>query len=182
MGQPNINDQLIEQLRRKEKAAVKKLYETNFRNCVKMVVNDKGTFTDAEEVFQSAIFSLLLKLEDPNFTIKSSLFGYIKQTCFNIWIKTKTKNRKNVELDSRLEVVEESNTLHESAQKDAQLLKMRQCLKKATDTCRQLLEYTFFEKLSDKEVAPLMGLKLNYVRVKRNRCIAAMKKCMEKKV
>ena len=180
MGQNNINNQLIEQLRRKEKEAVKKLYDMNFRNCVKMVLSDKGTFSDAEEVFQSAIYSLILKLENPDFTIKSSLFGYIKQTCFNIWVKTKVKNQKKVELDPRMEILDEATTPYIAAQKDATMLKMRQCLKKVTDSCRQLLEYTFFEKLSDKEIAPLMGLQLNFVRVKRHRCIAAMKKCMEK--
>ncbi|MEL6922858.1 MAG: sigma-70 family RNA polymerase sigma factor, partial [Bacteroidota bacterium] len=170
---------LLLRIRRGESKAVKELYEQTFDSSARVVLRDGGSFQDAEEVFQEAVFSLMIKLERPEFRVRSSLKSYLSQSCFNIWVKTKRAQRllQDLEITPLNQLVSEDN-VDALTEKEQRFLQMEACLDKASAACQRLLRLTFFEKKSDEEIAPILNYSKQFVKNKRRRCMEALRKCM----
>ncbi len=170
---------LLDRLRSGEKAAVKELYEQYYHHCKWVVLNGGGSDDDAQDVFQQVVFSLWEKLERADFEIKSTLKGYLYNACKYIWWDIKKKD-KGVSLDHIKEIADEDGIAAKTAE-EKRYEQLYACIELLGGECKTLLERTYFENLSDKEIAPQFGLKVNYVRIKRKRCMDRVKKCIEQK-
>ena len=173
-----FDTQMIASIRKGDQRAIKEIYKKLFRPCCYPVFNDKGSLDDAREVFQEAFISLLAKLKDPDFVIKSSLQAYLRQSCFHIWLKMRRKSRRQSNTDpNEMIIADDQSDLEAKKIKEDRIDKLNSCIKKAPDKCRQLLQLYFFEKKKDKEIAPIMGYSEDFVKNKRRRCINGLKKC-----
>ena len=73
----------------------KKLYNSLFPKILSFVRLNKGTKEDAEEIFQNAIFQIIVRAKTKGLHIESSLHGYIFIVCRNLWFQElKTRNKK----------------------------------------------------------------------------------------
>ena len=171
---------IFERLKRKEKGAFTEIYTQYFYTCTKSIINDSGDINDAREVFQEALFSLVLKLQNPNFVIKHSVKGYLSRSCFYIWIKAKQDRRKQMSAGYSIIVNEQHDfiELEEEDTKESLRVKMYQCIKKLGNKCNQLLMLSFFEKKSDADIALIMAYQKGFVKQKRYRCVEQLRKCV----
>ena len=177
---PEDQSKLLDQVRAGNRSATKKLYQQLFRPCSYPVFSDNGDVEDAKEVFQEAFVSLLVKLKDPTFKVKSNLQGYLKQACFNIWVKKKRERRKENPLDTtEMDVPDDQDDLQLKEAREEQFEQMYKCLSKSSEDCQKLLRLFFYEKKRDKEIAEIMNYGVSFVRNKRQRCIKALRKCMD---
>ena len=69
------------------------IYKKNFPSVLSFVKRNKGTYEDAEEVFQDALFQLTVRMKVRSFEIKSTFEGYLFTVCKNLWRK-ELNNRK----------------------------------------------------------------------------------------
>jgi len=173
--------QLLNGLRNRDKNAIAQVFEEYFKPCAKVVLKDGGTVDDAREVFHQVIYSLIKKLETPDFTIKSNLKGYLYQSCFNQWVGTKRERRKydSIDNDKLSTIPDESLDVIAEKQKQEELYEaMQECIKQLNPKCQQGLELFFYKKKSDKEIAEIMSFSVKYVKQHRRRCIGELKQCM----
>lgn len=181
MSNDNSKIELLDRLRRKDNEAIEKLYKSGIKSCASLVMKDGGTLEDAREVLQEALFSLIIKLENPDFKIKSNVNGYLYRTCFNIWVASKKKARRNISIDaSPFEIEDDISDVDFKNNQEQRYKQMYKCLEKISSECQQLLKFTFFEKKSDAEIAPIMNYKVGFVKNKRRRCLKALRTCVEK--
>ncbi|MEM9885373.1 MAG: sigma-70 family RNA polymerase sigma factor [Bacteroidota bacterium] len=169
-------DQLINRLQAGDNSAVKDLYQQYYHHCKWVVLNNGGSNEEAQEVF----FSLWEKVERTNFTINSTLKGYLYNACKYQWWDVKKKSDNAVSLEVAHNVAYEEEREEKIHQEERYKL-LYSCIEELGGECEQLLEQTYFENLSDKEIASVFKLKLNYVRIKRKRCMDRVKKCVRQK-
>jgi len=173
-------NQLIEQLRSEDREAVNKLYELAFFNCSSFVTNNNGTREDARDIFQEALFVLIKNIRKSNFEIKYSLKAYLLGITRNLWLKHLKKNKTDLTIDEKpVEIAMiDDNEIQQKKELEEKHKLLYSCMKRLKADCRKLLELTFYEKMPDKEIAPVLAYSLEFVRQKRRRCIKGLKKLM----
>lgn len=173
---------LTQKLKSKDKTALKEIYQQYFAPCARIVLKDGGSNEDAREVFQEAVFSLLMKLENEDFVIQSNLKGYLSQSCFNIWVKHKRRGRKFIseaDLSMKIETVDDGKRIMlEKEKEEEQYTQMYTCLNKLSENCNTLLKLSFFKKMKDEDIARQMEYKTGFVKQKRMRCMRSLRICM----
>lgn len=180
MKTATTNQELLAAIRRGDNHAIKQLYKTAFGYCASVVLNNKGSRVDAEEVFQRSMIVLLEKTKDPDFELTYNVKSYLYAVTRNQWLKElkhrgKTDALVNEE-GKEIVVVDSNEELEHKRAKEGKFELLHQALMKASEECRKLLQMTYYKKLKDKEIAPLMNYSVEFVRNKRRRCIKGMQK------
>ena len=123
---------------------------------------------------------LLQKLQDKDFSINCNVKSYLYAICRNQWLTERKKRGKTDSIidDEGKEIVmiDDSSEIAAKNEKEDKFTRMFEQLKTASEECQKLIQLTFFKKLSDKEIAPLMNYSLEFVRNKRRRCIGSLRK------
>lgn len=175
-------NELLDRLRKGEKTAVKQLYEQYYHHCKWAILNSDGSDDDAKDVFQQAVVSLWNKVESPDFQIKSTLKGYLYNSCRYIWWNSLKKNKKMISTtNEEMPVLIDEDESAEKQAKETRLRLLYACIDAANEGCQRLLEITYFERLPDKEIANIINIGANSVRGKRKRCMDKLKACVKQK-
>ena len=95
----------IEGLCAGEKAVLQEIYTQFFAKVKTFVLQNKGSVSDAEDVFHNALMQLYVRLKNRELTIKSSFEAYLFTTCKNLWRRELNKKRvtksKVIELEDK---------------------------------------------------------------------------------
>jgi RNA polymerase sigma factor (sigma-70 family) len=83
----------IEGLRSGEERVLQEIYDQFFSKVRTFVFQNKGTLTDAEDVFHNALMQLYIRLKKRELIIKSSFEAYLFTTCKNLWRRELNKKR-----------------------------------------------------------------------------------------
>ena len=169
-------DNLLSGIKNGDKRAIRELFLSFYNHCKWAILNNEGIDEDAKEVFQQAILSLMEKLQEGKLEV-DNLQAYLYNTCKFIWFKR--KRRLVTHTDDFKENYEETNISELNDYLESRKYLMYEGLNQLGEACRKLLELFYFEKLSDKEIAPILDYKLGFVRVKRGRCVEGLRKKIE---
>lgn len=145
------DQEIIEQIRKGDESALEFLYKKNYRMMVKLVLKNSGTEEEAKDVYQDALVVLWQKAKNPEFILSSKISTYLYSVCMNLW-------RKELERKSKLtsnEGVDPGEEMPLEEQEKSQLI--QNCLNELGDTCKQILLYYYFDRLSMAEIAEKMG-------------------------
>lgn len=167
--------ELLEGLIAETPTAIKNVYQIGYHHCKWAVLNQNGTDTDAKDVFQQAVFSLLERVRQPDFEI-NNLKAYLFQSCRYIWLKEKRERRSTELVEHFSTDIPDTNELEQKEVREERLDALYKALDQLEENCRVLLELTYFEKQRDKDIAVTMKYQLNFVRVKRKRCLDHLRK------
>lgn len=180
MSQVIQDNQLLNRIRQRDNQAVKELYKIAFNYCTTFIVKNQGTQVDAREIFQECMMILLQKLQDKDFNINCNVKSYLYAICRNQWLNERKKRGKTdaiiTEDGKEIVLIDDTSGSEAAAEKENKFTRIFQQLKTASEDCQKLIQLTFFKKLSDKEIAPLMDYSLEFVRNKRRRCIGSLRK------
>lgn len=83
----------IEGLRTGRETVLQEIYDQFFTKVKTFVKHNKGTTTDAEDVFHNALIQLYIRLKNRQLTINSSFEAYLFTTCKNLWRRELNKKR-----------------------------------------------------------------------------------------
>ena len=162
---------------------IKELYKSSYPYCTAFIIKNGGDQEDAREIFQKSMVILLEKLNDEAFELTSTIKKYLSGICRNQWLKELKRRGKMKLLDTDNDIPDASVFEPGVFQEDESSTRIQQVfqhLNSGNETCKRLLVLTFFNKLSDKEIAPVMNYSLEFVRNKRRRCIASIRKRINK--
>jgi RNA polymerase sigma factor (sigma-70 family) len=149
-----------------------------------MVLQNTGTETDADDVFQDGLLLIYKRAIKGNFEINSSFGGLLYVICKNTWIK-KLKKRgfgsvTIMEIKEQYGVEEDIFKQAEelSLQKERKDL-LREKLAELDEGCRQLLRLNWSGKSMD-EVAQILKVSYGYARKKKSGCMGKLLELMKK--
>lgn len=113
----------------------------------------------AEDLMQDVFLKALLSLSDFHTNIRAWLYKVARNTCLN---ELRKRNRET-ELDEQLAISEE--TILGNVIQNEQKKQLYQAMMKLPDRQREILELFYFSEMSIKEIAAVLSLTSENVRV-----------------
>ena len=177
-----LEKSLIDGLRAGDRHAVKQLYTDYFGYCTSFVINNQGDTEQARDIFQEALIVLFNNLRKPQFKLTCAVKTYLYSVVRNLWLKRIHKqSRGGLSLvidrdddkefilvhEDEIEVKQEKEEKHEAVAHGMKAIK---------EDCRELLLNFYFKKIDLGRIAEQMGYTYQFVKVKKNRCMEALKK------
>ena len=129
-----------------DQSIISRIYSKNFPSVVSFVTKNNGSYSDAEEIFQDALFQLVVRYRVRKFEIKSSFEGYLFTVCKNLWRKELNIRKKKVRNDDVIELKneEEKNSSFILEQERWELFEEK--IAQLSENCQQLLR-EYFNKI-----------------------------------
>ena len=142
--------EIFERICRGDEKALEELYKKYYRMMTKLVITNSGTEQEAKDVYQDAIIVFWQKATSGNLTLTSKISTYIYSICQNLW-------RKELDRKKRLSNEERDVAEHVDMEKEERIRIIKNCINQLGDTCRKVLTYYYYEKMSMTEIATRLG-------------------------
>jgi len=144
-------------------------------------MNNSGSEEDARDIFQEALLVFIKKLQTPNFELTAQPKTYLYAVCRNLWLKQLQKKKRH---KGTIQIDDPDNTIaliqvDEIAEKKAIEAKhelISEIMEEISGDCKELLMSFYFKKMPLKEIAAIMDYSEGFVKVKKKRCMDALKK------
>jgi len=146
-----MNDQeILARLKQGDENTLDLLYKAHYRMMIKLIIKNNGTEEEAKDIYQESLIVLWQKAQDDNFILTSKISTYLYSICLNLW-------RKELERKKRFtyDVQEGSHVM--DMDRDERIKIINKCIQKLGETCRDVLTYYYFDRLSMVEIAEKMG-------------------------
>ncbi|WP_299432717.1 sigma-70 family RNA polymerase sigma factor [uncultured Aquimarina sp.] len=141
------NDHYLEGLLSGDESVIDLIYKKNFQSILSFIKKNNGTYEDAEEIFQDALFQLIVRLKIRKFEITSSFEGYIFTVCKNLWRKELNKRKKRVRNEGAIELVVKENKHSSFILEQERWELFEEKINQLSDNCIKLLK-DYFNKVS----------------------------------
>ncbi|MDY8138109.1 sigma-70 family RNA polymerase sigma factor [Aquimarina sp. 2201CG5-10] len=147
------NNSQINALVTGDDSVIRLLYNTLFPKVLSFVKNNKGSKDDAQEIFNDAIYQLIVRAKVKGVQINTSFEAYFYTICKNLWYKELNKRKKEVRNEGILELKENDNhqeTISAILEQERWEL-FEEMISKLSGNCAELLK-DYFNKVPYNEI------------------------------
>ena len=171
---------ILKGLREGDSKVIKGLYENAFKYCASIVTNNSGHLEDARDLFQDAIMVLFRNSQKKDFKLTCKVKTYLYSVMRNLWLKQIDKEGRGglkliVDDDDRPLVIVEENEVEAREEKERKYKSVTAALDLIKEDCKKLLLDFYFKKMDLGSIAEEMGYTYQFIKVKKNRCMNALK-------
>lgn len=168
------DEQILKGILRHDNIILQYIYKQYYYKVNYYVKKNQGSEDDASDVFQEAIIIIYRKLKENDLIFeKSSFQGYLFSVCRFLWLKQLEKRRiEREKLNESLPYHEDlyDDSLVELVKKNEKYGLYQKHFKTLSSDCQKLLQM-FFEKVSLKDIAKIMGYKSeSYAKTRKYKC------------
>lgn len=182
------NSDFLNKLKTGNETAFRELYKSVFPPCSNLIINNSGTMNDARDIFQESLMILVKNLRKEGFELSCGIKTYLYSIMRNLWLKRLNKKNKgglSLVMDDPSDteyILIQEDELEEKQEKEKQLDIVAEILKDFKEDCRKVLTAFYFKKQSMKEIAAAMDYTNQFIRVKKVRCMDALKKKVKERL
>ncbi len=180
-----IDSTLFQSLKSGDPAAYGQVYKTCYRSAASAVLNNGGTATDAEDLFQEALYVLVKNLQNPAFEIKAQVGTWLYGVMRNLWLKRLRDSGKELPVEDEkikalADVPEESaiEILENLREREAKYANVIRAIEQTGEECREVILQAYYNETPDDKIAEMLGYTYNFVRVKRHRCMGKLREIL----
>jgi RNA polymerase sigma factor (sigma-70 family) len=168
------DEQILKGILRHDNLILQYIYKQYYYNINYFIRKNQGSEDDASDIFQEAIIIIYRKIKENDLIFeKSSFKGYLFSVCRFLWLKQLEKRRIEKEkLNDSLPYQEDlyDDNLNELVEKNERYGLYQKHFASLSTDCQKLLQL-FFEKVSLKEIAMVMGYKSEkYAKKRKFKC------------
>jgi RNA polymerase sigma factor (sigma-70 family) len=168
------DEQILKGILRHDNLILQYVYKQYYYNINYFIRKNQGSEDDASDIFQEAIIIIYRKIKENDLIFeKSSFKGYLFSVCRFLWLKQLEKRRIEKEkLNDSLPYQEDlyDDNLNELVEKNERYGLYQKHFGTLSTDCQKLLQL-FFEKVSLKEIAKVMGYKSEkYAKKRKFKC------------
>ncbi len=168
------DEQILKGVLRHDNLILQYIYKQFYYKISYFVKKNQGNEDDASDVFQEAIIVIYRKLKENDLVFqKSSFAGYLFSVCRFIWLKQLEKRRiERKKLNETLPFQENlyDENLVELVDKNERYGLYQKHFATLSTDCQKLMQL-FFEKVSLREIAKIMGYKSEkYAKTRKYKC------------
>ncbi|HCE58946.1 MAG TPA: hypothetical protein DER09_14215 [Prolixibacteraceae bacterium] len=168
------DEQILKGILRHDNLILQYIYKQYYYNINYFIRKNQGSEDDASDIFQEAIIIIYRKIKENDLVFeKSSFKGYLFSVCRLLWLKQLEKRRVEKEkLNDSLPYQEDlyDDNLNEIVIKNERYGLYQKHFGALSTDCQKLLQL-FFEKVSLKEIAIMMGYKSEkYAKKRKFKC------------
>jgi len=138
--------EILEKIANGDENALKYLYKKYYRMMTKLVVSNNGTEEEAKDIYQDALIVFWQKVISGQLVLTSKISTYIYSVCLNLW-------RKELDRKNRLSREEKDEWQYIEDDKVERAKIIQDCIASLGETCKRILTYYYFEKMSMQEIA-----------------------------
>jgi len=172
-----LEEALIAELRKKNEAALKQLYQENYVMILKLVVNNSGTEQEAKDVYQEAIIHFYERLSQPDFELTCKIKTYLYAVCRKLWLQRLAQRNKFLRIEEGERVAEVDSAVSEMEAKEKNFTVMGQSLDKLGEPCRSILEDYYLKGASMDEITEKFGYtNADNTKNQKYKCLQRLKK------
>ena len=155
------------------------LYRRYFKATESYVLKNNGSKDDAKDIFQEVMLVLLVKLNDPDFKLTSSLSTYIYAISKNLWLN-KLKESSKLTICEFFEDIEEEMPDEFKTEREQKLTRW---INMITKHCQAIIKAIFFLREPILNLAIRQGWKNKHTaQNQKYKCLQQIKKIKEKEV
>lgn len=154
---------------------IKELYKLYFGDVAAYVMNNSGQMDDAKDLFQDVVMGFLKVMQSGADKNVQNEKYYLLGMARNIWLKKLKKDKNLTAFDDYLMDTADDNSELEN-EKDSLLNLISIKLSEISVECRKIIYEGFYLKRSNPELAALTGYTEQFIKVKKHRCLQALKK------
>mgnify|MGYP002138379228 CR=1 FL=1 len=170
----------IELLKKGDRIELTLFYSNYYDNVKKIVLSNNGTSMDVDDLYQDALMVLITYLRDPSFILNVELKTYYLAIVKYKWYsELKRRKKPLIHLDD-VEIKNDDLELSDIDEKEQKLALMESVFSNLKEDCRQVLSLFYFESKSMRDIASIMHLDENFVRLKKFRCLQYLKELIIK--
>jgi RNA polymerase sigma factor (sigma-70 family) len=166
------NDELLSGILRNDNVVLQFIYKNFYYKVNLYVKKNSGDSDDANDVFQEAIIVIYRKLKANELVLNCAFETYLFSVCKYLWFKQleRQKTEKEWTRDNPSDENEYVLDFIEAADKNERFkLYQKHFLTLGAD-CQKLLQL-FFDKVSHKQIAQIMGIASeSYVKKRKHKC------------
>ena len=167
------DEEIISGLRKRDNRVLQYIYKNSFNPVKQLVLNNAGSESDSEDIFQEALIIIFKKLkEESDFELTSAFNTYIYSISRLLWLKH-LRNIKKIEIDPLNRDMEERIEFEEPSpvqDKDLRMAIYQRTLLLIPEDCQKILKLTA-QDITSKEIARQLGFRSEgYVRKRRHFC------------
>jgi len=175
---------VINNLKSGDKQVLEKLYKEFRQEFISWIIKTYGCdLDDARDIYQYAILTFYKnacegKLDELSSSIKTYLFAIGKN-------QIRKRNKEKVKYSDQLLdiIVDESETIRlDKIEYEQKIIRVADALNELGDSCRQILEFTYFFKFNMNEISEKLGYKnRDTVKNLKYKCLQRLKKLILKR-
>jgi len=168
------DEQILKGILRHDNLILQYIYKQYYYNINYFIRKNQGSQDDASDIFQEAIIIIYRKIKENDLVFeKSSFKGFLFSVCRFLWLKQLEKRRIEKEkLNDLLPFHEDlyDDNLNELVEKNERYGLYQKHFSTLSTDCQKLMQL-FFEKVSLKDIAKVMGYKSEkYAKKRKFKC------------
>ena len=169
---------LLEGLAIQDKNAIESIYKSNFTMIQNLIINNKGTLNDAEDIFQEAMIVLYQKSIDKEFQLNCQLKTYLYSVSKRLWLKKlQSIQRFGIQADDVEDFISVESDLQKHQQEQNQFSIMENAMEKIGEPCKSLLEAFYIHRKQMQEIANQFSYtNANNAKTQKYKCLVRLKK------
>jgi len=177
-----VDQRVIEGLRNNDRTVIKELYKDSFGYCASFILNNRGDIDQARDHFQEALIVLFNNTLKPDFKLTCNVRTYLYSIIRNQWLKKISRQHRGglklvMDEDPNKEYVIVDDIANEDqVEVEEKHEAVSKAMKMIKGDCHDLLMSFYFKKIDLGSIAEKMGYTYQFVKVKKNRCMEALKK------
>lgn len=171
--------ELLKGLAQNDRKTIEIIYANHYPIIQALIINNNGTYDDAQDIFQEGMIILYENAKREDFTLTSQLKTYLYAICKRLWLKRlQQKQRYTTEWannEDQSTIVDEALEIHEK--QDATFKLMDEALNTIGNPCKQLLEAYYIKKKNMNEIAKSFGYtNADNAKNQKYKCLMRLKK------
>lgn len=169
---------LLEGLAIQDKNAIESIYKSNFTMIQNLIINNKGTLNDAEDIFQEAMIVLYQKSIDKEFQLNCQLKTYLYSVSKRLWLKKlQSIQRFGIQADDVEDFISVESDLQKHQQEQNQFSIMEKAMERIGEPCKSLLEAYYIHRKQMQEIANQFNYtNADNAKTQKYKCLVRLKK------
>ncbi len=161
-------------LHRNDPVTVRALYRQHFSAIRQYVLQNSGTSSDAQDMFQEAMAVLWMSVKEGRMVPESDPGGFLYRVAKNKWLDVvRSAARKH------MKVVQDDRTLDQRTDVpddlEERIVRLRGVYDRLDDKCRAVLDQYYFERKDLATIAAGMGVEEESIRTIKYRCMMKLR-------
>lgn len=138
--------EILDKIAKGDESALKYLYKKYYRMMTKLVISNNGSEDEAKDIYQDALIVFWQKVIGGQLILTSRISTYLYSVCLNLW-------RKELDRKNRLSHEERDEAQYMDNDREEREKIIHECINELGDTCKRILTYYYFEKMSMQDIA-----------------------------
>jgi RNA polymerase sigma factor (sigma-70 family) len=174
-----LNEQLLlKGLASNDAKAIETIYKQNYNMVQTFVLNNNGTYDEAQDIFQESMIALYEKAKNESFILTCKINTYVYSICRRLWLKRLQqlgRNNRQIEGFEETIFVEDDFEMHQK--RDNDFIIMERALGSMGEPCKSLLEGYYLKKLDMVALAKEFGYtNADNAKNQKYKCLVRLKK------